>query len=78
MFVNNDCEGIHLLNASSYIKEKSFDSVKKMGQLKTYGSDLTDTEWARIEPLLPPEKPVGKLRKVDLPEVVNAIFGVAQ
>jgi transposase len=74
MFVNNHCEGIHLLNASSYIKEKSFDSVKQMGQLKTYGSDLTDPEWARIEPLLPPDKPLGKLRKVDLREVVNAIF----
>jgi putative transposase len=62
------------LDASSYIKEKSFDQVKAMGQLKTYGSDLTDAEWGRIEPLLPPEKPVGKVREVDLREVVNAIF----
>jgi len=39
-----------------------------------YDSDLTDQEWQIIEPLLPPEKPVGKDREVDLREVVNAIF----
>lgn len=45
-----------------------------MGQLKTYGSDLTDAEWQRIEPLLPPDKLVGRLREVDLREVLDAIF----
>jgi transposase len=45
-----------------------------MGQLKTYSSDLTDAEWQRIEPLLPQDKAVGRLREVDLREVVNAIF----
>lgn len=45
-----------------------------MGQLKTYGSDLTDAEWNRIEPLLPNDKPVGRLREVDLREVLNGIF----
>lgn len=45
-----------------------------MGQLKTYSSDLTDAEWQRIEPLLPPDKPVGRLREVDLREVLDAIF----
>jgi transposase len=39
-----------------------------------YDSDLTDAEWQFIEPLLPPAKPVGKDREVDLREVVNAIF----
>jgi transposase len=39
-----------------------------------YESDLTDAEWQLIEPLLPPPKPVGKDREVDLREVVNAIF----
>lgn len=28
-----------------------------------YDSDLTDEEWQQIEPLLPPEKPVGKDEK---------------
>lgn len=45
-----------------------------MGQLKTYGSDLTDAEWERIEPLLPKDKQVGQLQEVDLREVLNAIF----
>lgn len=45
-----------------------------MGQLKPYSSDLTDAEWERIEPLLPEDKQVGRLREVDLREVLNAIF----
>ncbi len=45
-----------------------------MGQHKTYSSDLTDAEWQRIEPLLPTEKPVGRLREVNLREVLDAIF----
>jgi len=44
-----------------------------MSRLKQYTSDLTDAEWAAIEPLLPPEKPVGRGREVDLREVLNAI-----
>lgn len=39
-----------------------------------YDSDLTDEEWAKIEPLLPPEKPVGKEREVELRVVLNGIF----
>jgi len=39
-----------------------------------YDSDLTDQEWQQIKSLLPPKKPVGKLREVDLREVLNAIF----
>ncbi len=39
-----------------------------------YDSDLTDEEWQRIEPLLPPEKLVGKHREVSLQDVLNAIF----
>jgi transposase len=39
-----------------------------------YDSDLTDEEWAQIEPLLPAKKPVGKEREVDLRVVLNGIF----
>lgn len=39
-----------------------------------YASDLTDEEWQQIESLLPPEKPIGNHRTVDLRAVVNAIF----
>ena len=44
-----------------------------MSVLKEYTSDLIDAEWAKIEPLLPPEKPVERRREVDLREVLNAI-----
>jgi transposase len=39
-----------------------------------YGTDLTDAEWQAIEPLLPGDKPVGRIREVDLRAVLNAIF----
>lgn len=45
-----------------------------MLERKQYTSDLTDAEWVKIEPLLPPEKPVGRAREVDLREVLNAIY----
>ena len=40
----------------------------------TYPSDLNDAEWQQIQPLLPPAKPVGKQREVDLRAVLDAIF----
>jgi transposase len=39
-----------------------------------YDSDLSDEEWAQIEPLLPPKKTIGKEREVDLRVVLNGIF----
>ena len=39
-----------------------------------YPSDLTDGEWALIEPLIPPGKPGGGKRTVNLREVVNGIM----
>jgi transposase len=41
---------------------------------RNYHSDLSDEEWRRIASLLPPQKPVGKLREVSLRKVLNAIF----
>ncbi len=41
---------------------------------KGYKSDLTDKEWQIIKPLIPPAKPGGHPRTVDIREVVNAIF----
>ncbi len=40
---------------------------------KPYPSDLTDTQWAIIEPLIPVHR-VGRPRRVDMREVLNAIF----
>lgn len=41
---------------------------------KAYKSDLTDKEWQIIKLLIPPPKPGGHPRTVDMREVVNAIF----
>jgi putative transposase len=38
-----------------------------------YVSDLTDREWALLEPLLPPESPVGRPRLHALRIILNAI-----
>ena len=38
-----------------------------------YPSDLSDTEWAILEPMLPPPFSVGAPRKTDFREVVDAI-----
>ena len=40
---------------------------------KPYSTDLTDAQWAILEPLLPPAKLGGRPRQVDLREVVNTI-----
>ncbi|MGL4553631.1 MAG: IS5 family transposase [Gemmataceae bacterium] len=39
-----------------------------------YRTDLTDEQWAVIEPLLPPATPGGRPREVDLREVVNTLL----
>lgn len=41
-----------------------------------YPSDVTDAEWALLEPLIPPAKPGGRKRTVVLREVMNGIFYV--
>jgi len=41
---------------------------------KSYPSDLTDEQWALLEPMIPPESPGGRTRSVDMREVVNGIL----
>jgi len=41
-----------------------------------YPSDLTDAEWALIEPMIPPAKRGGRRREVNVREVLNAVFYV--
>ncbi len=43
---------------------------------EAYPSDVSDEEWAILEPLIPPAKPGGKPRTTDMREVLNAIFYV--
>lgn len=40
---------------------------------KRYPTDLTDEEWAKVEPLLPRRSKRGRPREVDLREIMNAI-----
>src|ERR1041385_3436018 len=41
---------------------------------KSYPSDLNDTKWERIEPLIPVAKTGGRKRSVNMREVLNAMF----
>ena len=41
-----------------------------------YPTDLTDRQWMRLEPLLPPPKPGGRPRSTEVREVVDAILYV--
>jgi transposase len=41
-----------------------------------YPSDLTDEEWKLLEPLIPPRKPGGDKRTVNVREVVNGLMYV--
>lgn len=43
---------------------------------RCYPSDLTNQEWAILEPLIPPAKGGGRPRTTDMREVLNAIFYV--
>ena len=43
---------------------------------KAYPFDLTDAEWNLLAPVLPPVKARGRRRRVNLREIVNAIFYV--
>jgi transposase len=47
-------------------------SYERAGQ--RYASDLTDTEWALIEPRMPTRKRLGRPRETDLRAVMNAIL----
>jgi putative transposase len=41
---------------------------------KPYPTDLTDAQWAILEPLVPPSKHGGRPRTVDIREVINTIL----
>jgi putative transposase len=45
---------------------------------KRYPSDLTDEEWARLEPLMPKPPPRGRKPAVDFREILNAIRYMAR
>ena len=41
---------------------------------KAYPTDLTDEQWAIVEPLIPPAKTGGRPRSTDMREVINTIL----
>jgi putative transposase len=43
---------------------------------RPYPSDISDEEWAILEPLIPLEKPGGRPRTTNMREVINAIWYV--
>lgn len=43
---------------------------------KPYPSDLTDAQWEELAPLIPPAKPGGHPRNVDMREVIDGILYV--
>jgi putative transposase len=45
---------------------------------KRYPSDLTDEQWALLQPLIPPARPGGRPRKTEMCRVLNALFYVAR
>jgi len=45
---------------------------------RLYPSDLTDSQWQTIARLIPPAKPGGRPREVDMRGVVNGIFYIAR
>ena len=47
-----------------------------IGKRQPYPSDLSDAEWERLKPLLPEPYERGRKRRVNLREIVNAIYYV--
>lgn len=45
---------------------------------KHYPSDLKNKQWQLIKPHLPDESPIGRPRKTDLREVVNALLYICR
>jgi putative transposase len=41
---------------------------------KSYSTDLSDEEWNLLAPFIPEDKVLGRIRRVDLREVLNGIF----
>ncbi len=45
-----------------------------MNQRKPYSTDISNSQWAILKPLIPDPKTGGRPRTVDLREIINAIF----
>lgn len=45
-----------------------------MNQRKPYSTDISNSQWAILKPLIPAQKTGGRPRTVDMREIINAIF----
>lgn len=45
-------------------------------QARLYPTDLTDAQWERLQPLLPPANPTGRPRELDMRLIIHAILYV--
>ncbi len=54
-------------------KESRGRMAKIERKTKRFPSDLTDEEWAAMEPLMPSVARTGRRRSIDLREILNAI-----
>jgi putative transposase len=41
---------------------------------KPYSTDISNQQWSILEPLIPAPKTGGRLRSVNMREIINAIF----
>jgi len=48
------------------MKKKEAESEEELSPMKPYASDLSDAEWAILESLIPPAKPGGRPRSVNM------------
>ena len=55
-------------------KERSTPKASSQQSAQSYPSDQSSQEWAILEPLIPPAKPGGRPRTVDMRAVINAIL----
>ena len=55
------------------LKPRRFHRARERAK-KRYSTDLSDSEWQIIQPLLPPPKVRGRKREINQREVLNAIF----
>ena len=58
----------------SEVRRSSMCTCRK--ERRSYPSDVTDKEWAILEPLIPAAKPGGRAQEIDRREIVNGIFYV--
>ena len=68
-----------LANGRPHIDQPREEKDRKAGSAalparRTYPSDLTDAEWRKTEPLVPPVKPGGRPSKYDRREILNGIL----